>query len=389
MIGKVCKAFEIPKPYLGYWAKLANGKKPKKTPLLKNDDPELQSLTFHRHADYEATVNEPPRELQYDSGIQEMLRRANELGPVKVSDSLRNPHRLVSTTKEHHEKSIQESKSPYSQRNYSSRESPKKRLSIDVTEQQRRRAYRVMDALIKRIEAVGGEVRIEEPTYRHGASETKVVFGDEIISAIRLREKHNQKRITNPDAKYSWDRNRTELVPSGLLLIDDGPGSYRSPLAMDGKLKKLEDKLENLVIDFVRQAGEARIRRRREEELERIRAEEERIRRELEAELRRRQDALDKRKADEAGKVQQLVDHASYWHKTQQLRDYLDALCLRSIGDAGVVQIDSELADYLRWGFDQADRMDPLRPSPHSVLDEEVDDSDLRTNGDFIPRKPR
>jgi hypothetical protein len=26
MIGKVCKSFDIPKPYSGYWAKLDNGK---------------------------------------------------------------------------------------------------------------------------------------------------------------------------------------------------------------------------------------------------------------------------------------------------------------------------------------------------------------------------
>ncbi len=86
MIGKTCKAFDIPKPYPGYWAKLANGKKPKNTPLPKNDDPTLQSLTFYQHPSYEATVNEPPRELQFDDDIQTMLQRAKELGPVKVLD---------------------------------------------------------------------------------------------------------------------------------------------------------------------------------------------------------------------------------------------------------------------------------------------------------------
>ena len=39
MIGKICKSYDVPKPYLGYWAKLEYGKDPKKTPLPKNGDP--------------------------------------------------------------------------------------------------------------------------------------------------------------------------------------------------------------------------------------------------------------------------------------------------------------------------------------------------------------
>ena len=38
MIGKICKSYDIPKPYLGYWARLAHGKKPERIKLPKNDD---------------------------------------------------------------------------------------------------------------------------------------------------------------------------------------------------------------------------------------------------------------------------------------------------------------------------------------------------------------
>ena len=79
MIGKVCKAFDIPKPYPGYWAKLGNGKKPTRTELPDNNDPDLQTLTFHCHEDYEATVNEPPRELQYDQDVRNALAKAKSL----------------------------------------------------------------------------------------------------------------------------------------------------------------------------------------------------------------------------------------------------------------------------------------------------------------------
>ncbi len=389
MIGKTCRAFDIPKPYLGYWAKLANGKNPKRTPLPKNSDPELQSLTFYQHPDYEATVNEPPRELQFDDDIQTMLRRAKELGPVRVPESLRSPHRLIVLTKEDDERRAREEKIPWSQRDPSSRDRRPKRLSFEVTGKLQARAYRVFDSLIKRVEAVGGEVRIVVPENRYGSCSTEVLFGGERISTIRLREKCNQVRITNPKATYDWDRHRTELVPSGLLLLDRGPSDYGGPLAMDGKVRKLEDKLEGLIIEFVRQAGETRIRRRREQELARIKAEQEQIRREREAELKRRRDELLKRKTEESAKVTQLLEHAQGWQRSQLIREYLDALCFSTVGGDGVVVIDSELAKYLRWGFEQADRCDPLSPTPPSVLDEEVDDSDLESGGDYRPRQPR
>jgi hypothetical protein len=48
----------------------------------------------------------------------------------------------------------------------------------------------------------------------------------------------------------------------GHLLLDRGPSDYSSPLAMDGKSKRIEEKLDVLVSGFIRQAGEARIKRR-------------------------------------------------------------------------------------------------------------------------------
>lgn len=139
------------------------------------------------------------------------------------------------------------------------------------------------------------------PESRYGSCSTEFIFGGERISTIRLREKCNQVRITNPKTTYDWDRHRTELVPSGLLLLDRRASDYLGPLAMDGKVRKLEDKLEGLIIGFVRQAGENRVRRRQEQELARIRAEQEQIRRERAAELKRRCEELERRVICEGG----------------------------------------------------------------------------------------
>jgi len=389
MIGKVCKAFDIPKPYPGYWAKLGNGKNPTRTELPENEEPDLQTLTFHCHEDYEATVNEPPRELQYDQDVLDALVKAKSLGPVKVLGTLHGAHSLITARREKIERDDRESKIPWSERNYDGREERKPTIDVSASVGQWKRALRIMDGLIKRVEAVGGSVEIQRSGYNGHTTSTVVIIAGEKITNIRLREKHNQIRIKNKDAKYEWERNRTELVPSGLLMFDEGPSSYRAPLAIDGKAAKIEDKLDAIVVGFIKEAGEIRIRRREQEEVARQQAETQRIRREREAELKRRRDALEQLQAEEQRKVDELVRHADAWRQSGLMRDYLDALCDRCVQADRAVPLASPLADYLRWGYAQADRRDPLRESPSSVLDESVDETDLDQFASAAPRKPK
>ena len=77
------------------------------------------------------------------------------------------------------------------------------------------------------------------------------------------------------------------------------------------------------------------------------------------------------------------------WRQSGLLRDYLDALCGRCVPADQAVPLASPLADYLRWGFAQADRRDPLRETPSSVLDESVDETDLEQGASIAPGKPR
>jgi hypothetical protein len=386
MIGKICKTFDIPKPYSGYWAKLDNDKSPQVTPLPLNSNPDLQTIVFHKHEDFDSAVSEPPRELLYDEDILSILKKARLLGEVKVGDRLHNPHPLVVITKQRLDRLAAERHRRWSERDsHWLREGPPG-LWIEVSDGLAKRALRIMDAFIKRIEQIGGRVEIEANRYNEHVHETVVKFGGEKLSVIRIREKHNQVRIKNEKAKCSWERNRTELIPSGLLLMDDGPSSHRSPLAADGKTKKLEDKLDGLIISLVKEAGEKRIRKREAEEAAKRQAELERILRQREEELIQRRESLKKLQNEEQSKVNQLWLHAESWQKSQLVRQYLDELC--SVCAPGAVPLDSELTAYLKWGVKQADRLDPLRTSPYSILDETIED-DRTGFSEHHPRKPR
>ena len=354
MIGKICRKYDIPKPYVGYWAQLAHNKNPKQTPLPKSRDPLKQSLTFHRHENLETTVDEPPRELQYDADVRQMLDLMRQLGPIKVSKQLRNPHALVATTQKKINARIADEKKHWQRKDYAWRKI--RALTVNVSPALTKRAMRIMDAIVKRIESIGGAIEIRDHQYfEHRDSRTMISLGGEDVIEIRLREKHNQVRHINKDAKYSWERNRTELVPSGRLLFDDGPSTYRSPLAIDGKKKQVEDQLTDMVTDFVIQLGERRIKQRERAEEEHRKAEEVRREQERQERMRVEQEKLEQQRAEEQARLDELIFHAESWQKSQLIREYLDALCERCLTNNEVtsVPLSSRTADYLRWGFDR------------------------------------
>lgn len=365
MIGKICKEYDIPKPYPGYWAKLRHGKSPKKSRLPKNDDSSLQQLIFYKYPHRELLAERP--EPEYDPDIRAMLDRAIAMEPIKVSESLRKPHALIEATREQ----FKRDQVPYHQRPRYERYERQKTLDVHTSKALFPRALRIMDAIIKRIEKIGGSVEIrKEQGYRQRTG-TIVGFGSEDITVLRLREKQNQVKLSKGEREYEW--RETELQPSGLLVLDSGSAdSYGILLKDTQKKRRIEDGLNDLIIGFIRQAGDLRIKRRRDDELRRQREEQERIRREQEEELRQRRADLERRQKAEQARVDELVQHADSWQTSIRIREYLSAVCHHLLARDGAISIDGEAADYLRWAHQQADRLDPLRPSPPSVLDDRI-----------------
>ena len=360
-IAKVCKAFDIPKPYVGYWAKQRHGKNPKRTPLPKNEDPHIQSLTFYIYPDGETTANEP--EPEYDDDIQQMLDKARNLEPVKVTTSLREPHPLVALTRDR----IRTDRPTFSDYWHSMRHHRGPTLAVHVSKDTATRALCIMDALIKRVEQIGGQVEVNEEKW---TSTTVVCFSGEQASLLRLREKYNQVSIS-PEDRGRYLGYHARLEPSGLLILDQGPET--DILLRDTpKRRRIEDGLNDLIIGFVKQAGVKRICRRSAEETGKRREEEKRIRRLQEEELRRRREELAKRKEEEQARVDELVEHSFAWQESRVIREYLAALCEVLLDRDGAIAVDGEAAQYLRWAHQQADRRDPLRPSSPSVLDESI-----------------
>ena len=238
---------------------------------------------------------------------------------------------------------------------------------------------RFMDALIKRLEKVGGTIEIRQCGYQARDHQSVVVIANETVTRIRLREKHNQVKSLNKNAKHIWERkHQTELIPSGLLLIDNGPSSYQTPLLIDKKNSLIEDGLAEMVSDLIVRAGEIRIQRRAQEAQERQRVFDEKLQQERDELLRQAKADLLQGQEKEQAKVDQLFNNFQCWKESQMLREYITSFEEHFAAKSNGAELAENVKDYISWGVEQANRLDPFSVSPHSVLDESIDESDER-----------
>lgn len=265
MIGKVCKDHQIPKPYPGYWSKIRYGKKPKKAPLPEIDNPELETLVFGIPIEEEPEPTDDERKITYDSDIQELIDAALSLDRLVVPEQLRQPHSLINIAKHLR----REQKHAFLERTYSCHGDRVNALSIIVSPSQFSRALKIMNALIKRVEKIGGRVEVRTNQGYYDRTETMIVFGEEDVAQIRLREKRKQVNVPRDRrSDYTWQE--TKRIPTGMLLIDDGPGGFQPAYLKDTPSKRrIENDLHDWIISLIYKAGDMRIERREKEEARR------------------------------------------------------------------------------------------------------------------------
>lgn len=370
---KICKSFNIPTPPIGYWAKKEFGKAPKRPKLPKHDDPDFEGIIFYQNSkiNKDKFTVKPESLPEFDKDITEILLKAHQLPPIKVPSRLTHPYPLVQLTMDglnsctyiergmlrcvrHHGRYI---------------------LNVIVSKKSLKRAMCIMHAVITRIEQLGGKVEVVDENRRGRA--TVVTLAGEKVAQLRLREKYDQVQIPkDPNKKYWYPR--MDYVPNGMLIIDSGPSYFSSAYCRDTHKKyRLEDKLNAMIIGFVEKAGVCRINRRCEKELQIKREAEERERQRREEELQKKRNELQRRQEEEQNRLDELLCHVKAWRESHDIRSYLDAVKEVVKVRDGKLPETGEFIEYLNWAANQADRLDPLKPSPASILDENVDAIDV------------
>lgn len=347
-LAKVCRRHKIPRPGIGYWAKKEFGKAPRRTPLPKCSEQSLQSITL-RVVHYQSWAE---IEAQFGDEIKELLGRARALPEIKVPASLRRPHVLVEATRKSYLHAKKASEYEYG----CSRNNKEEILDLSVTHRNVPRALRFFNSLIRAIEKTGGSVESTRHGWRQDARTTVTLCGEKAAS-IRVRELL-RRQDSEPGSYQKYD-----YVPTGQLVLDHGPSSYESPHCKDGKTAKIEDKINGTIIWWARKLGWERLQRRKREE-------EERVQRERELERKRVREDFERRQREERERVDKLLADVSGSHQSRIIRDYVEVVRQQALGNGGIEE-GSDLERWIAWARQQADRLDPLTPSPPSILDEE------------------
>jgi hypothetical protein len=338
-LGKICKKHSIPKPPLGYWAKLAHGKTVSRPPLPNIDDQRLERIEIRKRPLFSGGPKPQAREQEKDASIA-------------VPERLTSPHPLVRST-------IDALKNLTPDETGILRSRTGGCLNVRVGRQSVGRAMRLMDALIKVLEARGSSVNVLERDRTHP---TCVKILDETIE-VELREGLNrrEKQFTAAELRErersSWlrDRKEYEFYPSGnfvfMILTYCGEGVRK--VWSDGKRQRLENCLNSIVAGLGVAAEGVKAHRLKLERWEQERQEEQRRRWEEE-----------ERRHKEEEKIKDLERWVANWNQSRKIREFLSEV-EKAAAENPAKKTDN-LSDWLSWARAYADSIDPIHLTFHS-----------------------
>jgi len=312
---KICKKYAVPIPPNGYWQKLKHNK-----PVLKqkyrpdNNEETLIQLSLRSE---ENGGNDKAPLITLTNAI-----KADEKAPLEIAKALHAAHPLVEQTKNHWDR---KKKDGYR------RDEKIEILNVSTEPENRSRALRIMNGLIKLLQYRGHGIKVTQ-------YETFAVI-DGVDINLSMREA--TKRIPPPQDKPYLT---SDYIPTGELVLKAGKWS-REKEWRDGKTK-----LEVLLARFV-----AWLELYAKEELE----SRERTRLwHIEYEKKKKLEEDEKlKRQQEAKKYDELLDESSSYIRAMQIREYIEAKKAKSI-ERGTMSEEIQL--WIDWASEKADLLDPL-----------------------------
>jgi len=365
-LAKVCRKLKIPLPGRGYWAKKQAGQKVTQAslPQVKEKDkvllnkpspPKEQPVTEELGTDDERVQLARLEALSPEAPI----KRGDLSHPLilqaraKLAKANENPHGILWIVEQC--------------------------LDIRVSRASLDRAIRVMAGLVAVIEREGFSVSVGNG---HHEQTTATVCGQTIKFGLVEQVERVEASVAPSgglvDRVLKYGAQPPVLrKPSGKLLIEvwDIWGTYKKRWK-DGKTTRLEDLVPKVLAGFIRIALHRRAEgeRRAAENRERQKRVEERDR------------LLAAIKAEKA-RVRALRHVAADWLRAEQLRSFISAAYHAGSQYGQATEPGTPFGDWLTWAAKQADRLDPLKESPESIIDCKLEPPDEPT-WSYSYRKP-
>ena len=350
-LAKLCARRNIPTPPRGYWARLESGRRVRRVRLPPSKDTMPIELMPARSSTEDSAAND------YEAAIAE-LRRAKMRVPV--AERLSHPCALVDAASNKLRDENEDELGIISGGKGGC-------LDVRVSRSQLPRALRIADALIKAFADRDWPVAIE-------GGKTLVRVGDialefTVYELLEHVEVPLKPKLDEEGYEFHYDRREVVQRASQRLAVRIGePYPHVRQIHRrnwcDSERQPLEGRLHQVVIGVLRLAsGVVADHAARERELAETRAREEARKNALE-ERQRLRDELSRERA----KLEWLLHQTHCWHRSQDIRRFV-----KRVREEGVLPeletAGEELEEWIGWALEQADRLDPFRSSPPSVLD--------------------
>jgi hypothetical protein len=329
-LAKVCRKLDIPLPGLGHWTKIACGHVIPRPPL-----PAMETIPALVRQVREPQAAVLPEDVPHLEAIE---RIAAEPSPSVTKAILAHP--LVEKTRS----VLNQSASRPGEKLSANREL--EWLDLRVTKNYLPRALRIMAVLIHMLEKEGFRVVVE----KKATESTRVVIHGENIRFGLIERFRQVKPAPKPNVSpYSYNPVRLETTGNLSIEVWNYYSGGPQKVWRDRENSKLEAQIPKCVAGMMRIALKERADDRARQERER--AHQKRVD-EVAAELV-------KIRAEEK-RIKLLRRDAVAWHRAERIRKYV----------AAVRESGAKDAEWLTWAELQADRLDPLKEKPNSIVDD-------------------
>ena len=328
---KICKRMNIPIPAMGHWQKIQYGKKVIVTKLpAKYDGKDKVTLDEKKSSDID--VDSP---IAQQRRLVQTIESSEDL-PLKVPDRMSSrPDKLIRSTMDYYDAVRR-----YYKSHHGTHPDRINVLNIQVQEESRPRAFRLLDTIIKVLRCRKHDIIADHFT-------TYAKIGDEHVK-FRLREKQKVS-----DIKTSYGGQQYESTGEFVFVIDIR--SYDRKEVKDGH-EPIESKISTIIAILELEGKRMKedriaseIRRKKWEEQERI-----------ERELKERQNK-------EANAFKNLFLKAIRLHQANILRNYVQTVEEDAV-KKGIVS--EELSTWMDWAEKKVAWYDPLINEPDPLLND-------------------
>jgi hypothetical protein len=327
-LGKICSRLNVPKPGLGYWAKIEAGQKPGRTPL--------PGRSLQQAYEIRPRPVEPPESEEKIQARQAHEELVTKFSAVQVPNALERPHRLTRRTEEHFKAIVKRIREADRPRRYGTPQivsrpyrdngryscTAEEGFPVIVSLANLDRALRFLDTWAKELERLGFVLAA-------GKEKALEARKDGEAFTFHLREGYTKHEFSAEERKARKEGSQYphdwEWVGSGKFMLGVDGSEWGTGHEWTDRKVKLEELLPEMLATMVELVPLAKKAREERLEKERIRIEEERRR--WAEESRRQEDA---RRLDNLVKAEEEVMRSE---AALRFLDRLEAALRSSEGD--------------------------------------------------------